>query len=1334
MTAISKSSGGSSEDKRVVKKSQFVRRFTSYLRLLVYAEPSYTDLALLVVGLISSIAAGIPFPLMGVVFGQLVDDLNSATCSTEQGTDSSLYQSQVNDKVKLVAYIGIAHFSLIYIYQVSWNLAGERLAQRIRDKYFKNLLRQETLFFDDFQAGEVSSRLSGDINTIQQGTSEKVGVVIGTTSFFITAYVIAFIKDARLGGMLVSLAPAFMVMALMGGYYIQKYYGKVITDVAASAAIASEALSNVTVVHAFSANTRLESKFAKKLIGAENAGVKKAMAIASQAGSLFFIAYSANALAYWQGSRKIADAVASGDPGNTVGTTYTVIFILVDASLILSQVAPFLQVFGSAAAVFEKLEKDIDRQPKIDGTSDTKGEFLSETLGSIELRNVTFTYPSRPEKPVLRDVSMKCPAGKHTAIVGLSGSGKSTVAGLVMRLFDPDEGSVLFDGHKITDLNVKFLRGNISLVQQEPSLLDRSVLENIAQGLVNSPRHSHLTSTLLSSKLAEVAEAVRSGKVLETIADIYGSEVVEIVRLVKDAANLADASSFIARLGGGYGTLLGSNAVLVSGGQKQRISIARALIRDPKILLLDEATSSLDSTSEQRVQAAIDKVVSDRTVITIAHRLSTIKNADNIIVMRDGKVQEQGTHTDLISRGGAYADLVHLQNLNVHGGNDNSSLMSSTTDQTLDESSEKPAVDVAGTLPKENVEQKAITPVEKSAEAGNSTLENNRTIGSILKFLFPLFRPYLIILLLALIGAIIVGSAYSACAVIFGNTIGSLSPCETVDSIRSAGMFYALMFFILAIIELLANFASWSAFGWVAEKVLYKVRVLSFRALLEQDLQWHQSEGRSPSQLLLHITKDSDALAGLTGSTIGSLLSVFVNLIVAIIMTHIIAWKIALVCLSVVPLMLGAGFMRLVALVRFEERHANAFATSISITVEAVNSIKTVASLSLEHEVLGTYRRSLKEPIKDVTRHSLYSNLWLAIAYALPNFLYALGYWWGATRIVAGEYTTTQFFIVVMALLVSAQLWGQMFTLAPDVSRARVAVVKVLNLLDLGSTKKLNGTIRPKEVEPPSSDVEATAEASEKPVEARHGISISFKDVKFSYPARPEVQVLHGLSIAIRPGQFCALVGASGAGKSTIISLLERLYAPSSGSIEIGGHNIALSEGVSFRDNISLVPQDSVLFEGTIAFNVGLGARPNQEVTQSEIEEACKLANIHDTIMGMSNGYETNVGPNGNQLSGGQKQRLAIARALVRKPQLLLLDESTSALDAESERLLQEGLDKAARGITVIAIAHRLHTIRRADVIFLIEAGVCTHRGTHDELRERSEAYRINALHQAVDG
>lgn len=231
----------------------------------------------------------------------------------------------------------------------------------------------------------------------------------------------------------------------------------------------------------------------------------------------------------------------------------------------------------------------------------------------------------------------------------------------------------------------------------------------------------------------------------------------------------------------------------------------------------------------------------------------------------------------------------------------------------------------------------------------------------------------------------------------------------------------------------------------------------------------------------------------------------------------------------------------------------------------------------------------------------------------------------------------------------------------------------------------------------------------------------------------PSSEVLRGLDISIQPGTFCALVGPSGAGKSTIISLVERFYSPASGSVELDGVDTSKIDSVAFRDDIELVPQKSALFDGTVHFNLVLGARPGSDPSIEEIQAACRLANIHDTIMALPEGYQTSCGSNGDQFSGGQMQRLSIARALLRNPRLLLLDESTSALDAESERLFEEALEKIAKGVTVIAIAHRLHTIRRADCIFVIEDGVCVNRGTHDELVKSNATYRDNALHQTLD-
>ncbi|KAJ8127411.1 hypothetical protein O1611_g6224 [Lasiodiplodia mahajangana] len=1326
-------SGANAGDMGTAKKltpSMASRVFGSvfrYFHLLNYAEPTALDYALLVIGAITSIGAGIPFPILGILFGELVDELNGATCAAE-GTPVTEspedYLAAINQKILLVVAAALAQFALIYIYGVCWNLFGERLSHRLREKYLRSLLRQEVSFFDGLPAGEVSSRLSADINTIKDGTSEKVGVYLGVLSLFITSYIIAFIKGPKLAGILVSLVPAFLIMTFGGGHYIGKYATLASERIASASSIALESLSNVMVVQAFRANDRLEAKFAAELNSAKKENTKKAVAVGIQSGLLYFIAFAACGLAYWQGSITIADVVAGRIEGTSVGSIYTIIFILVDASIVISQVSPYLQIFSSAAATLDKLKADIDRQSKIDGTVEAPPHPDDIFKGDVRLENVTFTYPSRPDVPVIQDVSLQFPGGQTTAIVGLSGSGKSTVAGLLTRLYDTDSGNLFLDGRNIRDINVRQLRSFIGLVQQDPMLLNRSVLENIALGLVNSsrPEHAAFQSIVLSDQLSQLAETVRGGKDILTAAQPYGSEMVEVARMILHAADLADAGVFLGHLEFGLGTIVGPNGDLLSGGQKQRVALARAVVKDPKILLLDEATSSLDSASEQRIQAAIEKASAGRTVISIAHRLATVKNAHKIVVMRNGKVIEEGNHTDLMAKDADYAALVRLQNM----GSEASSITTAQGSKSSIDLSGKPS-----SIADEDDVQEAVDKVKSNKEDVATTDPEEKQPGppawSTAKRMGSLVRPHLLWLFIAFFGSLIVGGTYLGSALIFGNTIGALSPCNTADSIRAAGSFFGLLYFVLAIIEFFANGTSWSMFGFVAEKVLYVIRVLSFRTLFEQDLQWHQSESRTPSSLLSFITSDTAAIGSLTGSIIGTMFSISVNFIGAIILSHIVAWKIAVVCLSIVPLMLGSGFMKLWIIARFEEKHGKAFEKSVGISVEAVNSIKTVAALSLEQEILGTYQRSLEGPRKEVARSIIWSNCFLALSMSISNLLYALIYWWGSKQIVSGLYTQAQFFIVLISLLVSAQLWGQLFTLAPEITRAARAVGRICDLIELGSSKTANKISRAK-------DPEAMIESRTLTPTLGEGLAVKFKQVKFSYPARPNRQILKGLDIEIPPGQFCALVGPSGAGKSTIISLLERMYSVESGSIEVGGFDISSKKEPMFRDDIGLVPQDSVLFDGSIRFNVALGGRPGVEPSDADIEEACKLANIHDTIVALPDGYGTQCGNNGGQLSGGQRQRLSIARALVRKPRLLLLDESTSALDAESERLLQDGLEKATRGITVVAIAHRLHTIRRADMIFMIEDGQCVEKGSHEELMARSENYRVNVLHQTLDG
>lgn len=295
----------------------------------MYASPTWKDYLLLFVGTIAAAAGGVPFPLMGILFGQLVDDLNAESCDATPVADPAALQSEINHKILLLVYAAIASFVAIYVYLVVWSIFSRRLEARLRDRYFSALLHQDSRFFDQRSAGELATRLNADIQAIQSGTSEKVGICIACVAFFLTAYIIAFIKNTKLAAMLIALIPAFMGMASAGSYFTQKFTTRMSDAIASASSIAQETLSHIAVVQAFGMGKRLEGKFDSLMQVAKREGIKKAATTALQAGLLYFIAYAANALAFWQGSLQIAHS-RSSDGNVSVGQIYTVIFLLVD--------------------------------------------------------------------------------------------------------------------------------------------------------------------------------------------------------------------------------------------------------------------------------------------------------------------------------------------------------------------------------------------------------------------------------------------------------------------------------------------------------------------------------------------------------------------------------------------------------------------------------------------------------------------------------------------------------------------------------------------------------------------------------------------------------------------------------------------------------------------------------------------------------------------------------------------------------------------------------------------------------------------------------------------
>ncbi|AEO57999.1 hypothetical protein MYCTH_2304921 [Thermothelomyces thermophilus ATCC 42464] len=1249
---------------------------------MLYRYSSRNDLLIILVSSICAIASGAALPLMTVIFGNL-----QGTFQDYFTPGSSMTYDEFTDEMgRLVlyfVYLAIGEFVTTYISTVGFIYTGEHISAKIREHYLESCMRQNIGFFDKLGAGEVTTRITADTNLIQEGISEKVGLTLSAIATFVAAFIIGFVSFWKLTLILLSTVVALLLCMGTASQFIVKFSKQNIAAYAQGGSVAEEVISSIRNAVAFGTQDRLAKQYDVHLARAEVFGFKLKSVLGAMIGGMMTILYLNYGLAFWMGSRFLVGHEVS------LSKVLIVMMSVMIGAFNLGNVAPNAQAFTTALGAAAKIYSTIDRQSPIDPSSE-EGTKLDKVEGTIRLEHVKHVYPSRPEVVVMDDVSLTIPAGKTTALVGASGSGKSTIIGLVERFYSPLEGTVYLDGVDISTLNLRWLRQQIALVSQEPTLFSTTIYENIRHGLIGTKWEK------------EDPEKQRE--------------------LIYEAAKKANAHDFITALPEGYETNVGERGFLLSGGQKQRIAIARAVVSDPKILLLDEATSALDTKSEGVVQAALEAAAEGRTTITIAHRLSTIKDAHNIVVMSQGRIVEQGTHDDLLQRRGAYYNLVTAQAIKTANETAAEAEEEEEGGAALLEKRESEAAAIyrastrgsrSGTVPGDPDDdlQARLKKTQSQQSASSMALAGRKpesqkkySFWTLIKLIASFNREEWKIMLVGLFFSAICGGGNPTQAVFFAKLISALSvpvTDETIPHIRSEASFWSLMYLMLAIVMFIAFVAQGIAFAKCSERLIHRVRDMSFRSMLRQDVEYFDRDENSAGALTSFLSTETTHVAGLSGSTLGTLIMVFTTLIAACVVALSIGWKLALVCIATMPIVIGCGFFRFWLLAHYQRRAKKAYAGSASFASEAITAIRTVAALTREEDVLGQYRASLAAQQRASLISVLKSSLLYAASQSLMFLAFALGFWYGGTLIAKYEYDLFQFFIVFTSVIFGAQSAGTVFSFAPDMGKAVEASRELKTLFDRKPA------------------IDTWAPGGDK-LEAVDG-SIEFRDVHFRYPTRPEQPVLRGLNLSISPGQYVALVGASGCGKSTTIALLERFYDPLAGGIFVDGKEISRLNVNEYRSFIALVSQEPTLYQGTIRDNILLGAP--YEVSDEQVKFACQEANIYDFILSLPDGFNTVVGSKGALLSGGQKQRIAIARALVRNPKILLLDEATSALDSESEHVVQAALDKAAKGRTTIAVAHRLSTIQKADVIYVFDQGRVVEQGTHAELMKKNGRY-----------
>jgi ATP-binding cassette, subfamily B (MDR/TAP), member 1 len=539
--------------------------------------------------------------------------------------------------------------------------------------------------------------------------------------------------------------------------------------------------------------------------------------------------------------------------------------------------------------------------------------------------------------------------------------------------------------------------------------------------------------------------------------------------------------------------------------------------------------------------------------------------------------------------------------------------------------------------------------------------------------------------------------------------------------------FWCLMVTALACAAAVGYFClAWSA-TTLAFKITATYRKEYFRNIISKPIPWHDRDGHSAGALTAMVAVDPAQLQQMLGMNMGFTLISVLSVTGCLVISFYFGWKLTLVALgSSLPVILSAGFLRLRHERKLDHQNRLIFAESAKFASEAVGSCRTVTALTMEYSILERYEELLEQHLRDEWHKSKPATLVYALSDSVQLLCMAFVLWYGAKLLVSGEYYPFQYLVVYIAVLQGGAGAGQWLSFGPNIAQATAAANRIL-AARADAKVPLRKMPPPKELRPLDED-DGDGDGDEK---GGRGAAIEFSNVWFRYPTR-DAPVLNGLNLRVEKGQFAAIVGASGAGKTSIISLLERFYTAKAGTITYDGADINSTPLHEHRSRIALVAQQANLFSGTIRDNILAGIDASA-VSEADVHRACDEAGIHDFVVSLPEGYDTAVGLRGVAMSGGQRQRIAIARALIRKPRLLLLDEATSALDSETERSVQRVFEGERGKRTMVWVAHRLATVQNADVIYVLSEGRVVESGTHAGLLARKGTYYHMCLAQALD-